>query len=81
MTFVGILLDRVNVLRFKPIFHWKLGLRWGNANFRFGIGSNTHFSVFRYQHVGIPNAKLWRWGSEPTQGLNANGFASQWNNV
>ena len=28
--------------------------RWGNAN----------FSVFRYQHVGIPNA---------------NGFASQWN--
>ena len=37
------------------------------------------FSVFTYQHVGIPKAKLWRWGSKPTPGPNANGFASQWN--
>ena len=33
MTFVGILLERVNVLRFKPILHWKLPLCWlPNAN-------------------------------------------------
>ena len=40
---------------------------------------NANLSFFRYQHVGIGNAKLWRWGSEPTPGPNANGFASQWN--
>ena len=51
----------------------------GNANLRFGVGGNTNFSVFRYQHVCVPNAKLWRWVSEPTQGPNANGFALQWN--
>ena len=51
----------------------------GNTNFRFGIGGNANFSVFRYQHVGIPNAKLWRWGSKPKRGPNTNGFASQWN--
>ena len=44
----------------------------GNANF-------SNFSVFRYQHVGIGNAKLWRWGSKPTPGPNSNGFALQWN--
>ena len=51
----------------------------GNAKFRVGIGGNSNFSIFRYQHVGIPNAKLWRWGSKLTRGPNANGFASQWN--
>ena len=53
----------------------------GNTNFRFGVGGNANFHVFRYQHVVIPNAKLWLWGSEPTPaaGPNANGFASQWN--
>ena len=35
--------------------------------------------VFRYQLVGIPDAKLWHLGSKPTRGPNANGFASQWN--
>ena len=50
-----------------------------NANFSFRVGGNASFSVFRYQHVGIPNAKLWRWGSKQTQGPNVNGFASQWN--
>ena len=29
------------------------------VNFRFGVGGNANLSVFRYQHVGIPNAKLW----------------------
>ena len=54
-----------------PIFHLlALGV---------DIGGNTNFSVFRYQHVGIPNAKLWHWGSKPMRGPNANGFASQWN--
>ena len=34
-----------------------------------------------YQHVGIfwVDPKVWRWGSKPTPGPNANGFASQWN--
>ena len=50
-----------------------------NANFRFGVRGKANFCVFRYQHVGIPNAKLWCWGSKPTPGPNANGFASQWN--
>ena len=36
----------------------------GNSNFMFCIGGNTNLSVFRYQHVGIGNAKLWRWGSK-----------------
>ena len=45
------------------------GLCWGNAS----------FSVFRYQHVGIGNAKLWRWVSKPTPGPNANGSESQRN--
>ena len=33
-----------------------------NADFRYGVGgiTNANFSVFRYQHVGIPQAKLWR---------------------
>ena len=43
------------------------------------VGGSANFSDFRYQHVGIPKAKLWRWGSEPTPGPNAKGFASQWN--
>ena len=38
----------------------------GNANFSIRVGDNANFSDFRYQHVGIFNAKLWRWGSEPT---------------
>ena len=49
-------------------------LRWG-----FVSGGNANFRVFRYQHVGIPNAKLWHLGSRPTQGPNANVIASQWN--
>ena len=40
-----------------PIFHLLvLGV---------GVGGNAHFSVFGYQRVGIPNAKLWHWGSKP----------------
>ena len=53
----------------QPIFHW-LALGFGvggNAHFRFGVGDNANFRVFRYQHVRIPNAKLWRSGSQPTQ--------------
>ena len=38
----------------------------GNANFSVCVGGNANFSIFRYQHVGIPNAKLWHWGSKPT---------------
>ena len=38
----------------------------GNANFSARVGGNANFSVFRYQHVAIPNTKLWRWESKPT---------------
>ena len=57
-----------------PIFHLlALGVGiGGNANFSGCVGGNANFSVFRY-------AKLWRWGSKPTRGPNANGFALQWN--
>ena len=65
----------------QPIFHLlALGFCVGaNANSRVGVGGNTNFSVFRYQHVGIGNAKSLRWGSKPTRGPNASAFASQWN--
>ena len=59
-----------------------LALRVGvgvNANVSVPVGGEANFGVFRYQHVGIPNAKLWRSGSKPMRGPNANGFASQWN--
>ena len=65
----------------QPTFHW-LALGFcvgGSANLMFRVGGNANFSVFRYQHVGIPMAKLWIWGSKPMPGPNANGFASQWN--
>ena len=44
----------------QPIFHW-LALGFcigGNINFMFRVGGNANLSVFRYQHVGIPNAKF-----------------------
>ena len=44
----------------QPIFHW-LALGFcvgGDANFMFRVGGNANFSVFRYQHVGISNAKF-----------------------
>ena len=64
----------------SPIFHrLALGVGVGNANFSVCVGGNANFSVFRYQHFGIPSAKLWRWGSKLMRGPNANGFASQWN--
>ena len=59
------------ILHWGPIFHL---LMLGVC-----VGGNANFSVFGYQHVGIFNVKLWRWGSKPTRGPNANGFASQWN--
>ena len=49
------------------MFGFRVG---GNANVRFGV-KFENFRVFRYQHVGIPNVKFWRWGSRPTQGPNA----------
>ena len=55
----------------RPIFHWlALGLC---------VGGNANFIIFKYQYVGISNAKLWRWRSKPMPGPNANSFASQWN--
>ena len=47
-----------------PIFHLlMMGVGTvGNTNFSVCIGGSANFGVFRYQHVGIPNAKLWRGG-------------------
>ena len=33
----------------------------------------TNFTIFRYQHVGTLNVKLWSWVSKPMPGPNANG--------
>ena len=30
-------------------------------------------------YFALGDAKVWRWGSEPTPGPNTNGFLSQWN--
>ena len=30
-------------------------------------------------YFALGDAKVWRWGSKPTPGPNANGFASKWN--
>ena len=60
----------------QPIFHW-LALGFcvgGNANLIFCVGGAANFSVFRYQHVGISNTKLWCWRSQPMPGPNTNGF-------
>ena len=54
-------------------------LRWLTQILKFALGIAHIFSVFRYQHVGTGNAKLWRWGSKPTPVNNVNGFESQWN--
>ena len=72
----------------RIIFHWptsgvSIG---GNANFRVQVSGNVNFRVgvgsarlFRYQHVGIPNAKFSRSGYWPTRTLNARSLALQWN--
>ena len=51
----------------QPIFHW-LALGFcvgGNASFSVRVVGDANFSVSRYQNVGIPNAKLSRWGYCP----------------
>ena len=64
----------------QPILQWlPFGFCvWNNIDFIFCIGGNPNFNVYRYQHVGISNAKLWCWGSKPMPGPKANGFALQW---
>ena len=44
----------------KPIFHWLL--------LGYCDGGNANFSVFEYQHVGIPNAKFRVGGLSQRQG-------------
>ena len=61
-----------NLEPMEPIFH-RLALGFcvmGNANSMFCVGGDANLGVFRYQHVGIPKAKI-----VP----NAKGLASQWN--
>ena len=56
----------------QPIFHW--------LAFGFRVGQILGFALApRYQHVCIPNAKLWLRGYCPTPTPNARYFASQWN--
>ena len=64
-----------------PIFHLlTLGVGvGGNINCSVRAGGNANCSIFRYQHVGIGNVKLWPWGSKPMQRPIVNGFGSQWN--
>ena len=38
----------------------------GNTNVTVCVGGNAKSSVFRYQHVGIANAKFWPEGTKPT---------------
>ena len=40
------------------------------------IGSRK---LFKYQHIGIGNAKLSRWGCRPIRDLSVSGFALQLN--
>ena len=51
--------------------HWGLALGVTQI-LAFAFSGNAIICVFRYQHVGIPNAKLWHWGSKSTRGPNAN---------
>ena len=62
-----------------PIFHLlALGVGLGsNSNFSVCVEGNPNVNVFRDQHDGIPNVKLWQWGSKAMRGPNENGFASQ----
>ena len=74
----------------KPIFHCKLGSRWlPNVN-EMSTNNLKCTRPTRRFCVGDPLARLrvLRWypqheivalGVKPTPGLNANGFASQWN--
>ena len=52
------------------------GFALGDANLKFAFRVMQISIAFRYQHVGIGNAKLF---GHPTPVPNANGFASQWN--
>ena len=62
---------------------WRRGLASGLTQILgwasgFGVGKHK-FSHFRYQHVGIPNAKFWRRGHCPTPAPDARYFAFWWN--
>ena len=46
---------------------------------KFTLGLTQILAFFRYQHVGIGNAKLWHWACKPMPVPNAKGFALQWN--
>ena len=67
----------------RPIFHlFALGVCVrGNVNFSLRIGGNANSSVFKYQHVGIPNAKLSLWEYCPMRRPNVSVFALQGNSL
>ena len=58
--------------------HWALLARVGHY-WLASRGRVGYARLFRYQHVGIPNAKSSCCRSKLTRGPNANGFALQWN--
>ena len=53
-------------------------LHWGPANFMFHVWGKANFSVFRYQHVGIHNAKF-RVGNIAQREPLSRGILRQWN--
>ena len=57
----------------RSMFHWLVLGAQGLA-----LGHKAWLWLFRYQHVGIPNAKFSHWGSRPTRGPNAKGSALHW---
>ena len=79
-------------LNANHIFHWLvlglalgiLGSRWALltrvGHYWLALGGHVGSArLFRYQHVGIGNVKLSRWGSKPMRCPNASGFGVQWN--
>ena len=65
----------------QPLYHWlALGfcVRVTQILY-FALGVTYILAFLDTNMLVISKAKLWRWGSKPTPGPNANGFASQWN--
>ena len=57
---------------------YSTGLRLGFASGKtqlLGFAKDSNMLVY----FALGDAKVWRWGSKPTPGPNANNFASQWN--
>ena len=54
-------------------------LRWACTFHIFCVDFVSDANPFFSGIWALGDAKVWRWGSKPMPGPNANGFASQWN--